>query len=145
VKTLLKRVSSNNSVSVHIRRGDYVSNPHASKFHGTKGLDYYEKAVERIAETVKNPELFVISDDIEWCKENLRLPYKTTHIDGNAGFEDMHIMSHCAHNIIANSSFSWWAAWLNTNPDKVVIAPKKWFNDESINTEDVVPKTWIRL
>lgn len=134
------------SVSLHIRRGDYVTNTHTNSFHGTTTFDYYNKAIEYISQQVKNPHIFIFSDDMKWVKENFFLPYPTTYIDHNTiAFEDMRLMSLCKHNIIANSSFSWWGAWLNQNPEKIVIAPKQWFNDSSINTSDLIPNFWIRL
>ncbi len=145
-KELLEHIKSTESVSIHVRRGDYVSNEHASKFHGAKGLDYYEAALKPILKQVKEPQLFVFSDDPEWCKQNLKFRQDTVYAEGNKkGHEDMRLMMRCKHNVIANSSFSWWGAWLNENPSKIVIAPKKWFNDPSINTNDVIPESWIRV
>lgn len=143
---LLKDIQNSESISIHVRRGDYVSNKNASKFHGTKDESYYDEALKRVLKTVKNPKLFVFSDDPEWCKKNLKFKQETVYVEENSkGFEDMRLMMNCKHNIIANSSFSWWAAWLNQNPDKIVVAPKKWFNDPSVDTRDVVPKTWVRI
>lgn len=147
-KILEKILQSKNPISIHVRRGDYVSNTNASEFHGTKDKTYYEAAITKMVQKgVKNPDLFVFSDDPEWCKKNLKFAFKTTYVEGNEkGFEDMRLMMNCKHNIIANSSFSWWAAWLNTNPEKIIVAPKVWFNDVKTNKEtNVVPKTWIRL
>lgn len=146
-KKLLDQITrDDSSVSLHVRRGDYVANIHANKYHGTKGNDYYQAAVKVISRIIKQPNIYVFSDDPGWCKKNLKFKYPTTYVEGNEkGFEDMRLMSACRHNIIANSSFSWWAAWLNTNPEKVVVAPKQWFNDPSVNTKDVIPKSWIRV
>lgn len=145
---LLTQIDNCNAVSLHIRRGDYVTNNAANTFHGLCGLDYYKAGVEYIKSKHDNIQLFVFSDDISWAKENLKYDLPMTFIDHNSGknsWEDMRLMSHCKHNIIANSSFSWWAAWLNNNGDKIVVAPKQWFTDSSINTQDVVPSTWIKL
>jgi len=146
-KELLEKIRGvKESVSLHVRRGDYVTNPNASKFHGTKGMDYYSQALEKITSKYKDIEIFVFSDDPEWCKQNLKFEFPTTYVEGNKkGYEDMRLMMNCKHNIIANSSFSWWAAWLNQNPEKIVVGPKKWFNDPSVNTDDVLPKTWIQI
>jgi hypothetical protein len=144
--TLLKDILASESISLHVRRGDYVSNAATNKFHGTKDNDYYHKALSIITSKTKNPIIFVFSDDPKWCKQNLKFDQKTIYVDGNVnGFEDMRLMMNCKHNIIANSSFSWWAAWLNQNPNKIVVAPLVWFNDSSINTKDVIPKTWIKI
>jgi hypothetical protein len=140
---LLEQIQSCEAVSIHVRRGDYVTNKNASEFHGTKGQEYYDKALSVITKICKKPVLFVFSDDPEWCKENLKFTYRTVYVSGNEkGFEDMRLMSHCRHNIIANSSFSWWAAWLNEHNDKIVVAPKQWFNEPGINTDDVLPTSW---
>jgi hypothetical protein len=145
----LKQIKDSSSVSLHIRRGDYVENKLTNKFHGVIDSAYYQKALDYLVKTTgrKNFELFVFSNDINWCKQNLRFKYTTTFVDGNnAGAEDMRLMKHCKHNIMANSSFSWWGAWLNQNPDKIVIAPKAWFKDKQANSEtSIVPPDWIRL
>lgn len=139
------QIVSSESVSLHVRRGDYVTNPNANKVHGTKGVDYYSKSLNTISKLVSNPHVFVISDDLDWCRENINVKFPVTYVDVNStGYEDMWFMSLCKHNIIANSSFSWWGAWLNKNPDKVVIAPKQWFNDAEEGA-DRVPPEWIRL
>ena len=141
-------ICSENSISLHIRRGDYVQKKRYQNVYATCSLDYYKRGVEYIAQNHPNPTLFIFSDDIEWVKENLKLPYQSVYVSHNTGeksFEDMRLMSSCKHNVIANSSFSWWGAWLNANPEKVVIAPKKWFNDEKIVQTDVIPENWVRL
>lgn len=137
-----------NSVSLHIRRGDYVSNPTTNSFHGTCGLDYYQNAVSLIENRIVNPHFFIFSDDIDWAKKNLGFIKNITFIELSKDipdYEEMLLMSQCKHNIIANSSFSWWGAWLNQNPYKIVIAPEIWFLDQSLNTKDLIPETWIRL
>lgn len=145
-KSILNKINTTNSVALHVRRGDYISNKNANKVHGPKGLDYYAEAVEIIAKKIKHPTFFIISDDPSWCKDNIKLKHPTVYItENNKGIDDMHLMTHCQHGIIANSSFSWWGAWLNKNPNKMVIAPKKWFNDPSIEAQDVVPNDWIRV
>lgn len=145
---LSKEISLYNSVSLHIRRGDYVSNPETKRFHGSCSLEYYERAIEKIANCITDPIFFVFSDDTVWAKDNLIVDYPIKFMFQNGpekGYEDMLLMSLCKHNIIANSSFSWWGAWLNTNPEKIVIAPQKWFNDSSIITRDLIPNSWIRI
>ena len=145
---MISRIKNCDSVSIHIRRGDYVNDKRTNQFHGVCDLKYYLKAIALIAKKVKNPQFFVFSDDPQWAKQNLILKFSCIYVDHNTGkkdYEDMRLMSYCQHNIIANSSFSWWGAWLNTNKDKIVIAPKKWFNDKSINTKDLIPNSWIKI
>jgi hypothetical protein len=134
------------SVAVHVRRGDYVSNEAASKTHGLTGVDYYRAAVEQISKKVVRPNLYVFSDDPNWCKDNLAFKQATTYVAHNSdGAEDLRLMRLCRHNIIANSSFSWWGAWLNENPAKQVIAPQTWFADSIHNTKDLIPSTWQKI
>lgn len=145
---IIEQIQSTNSISLHIRRGDYVQKKRYQNVYATCSLDYYKRGVECITEQVENPTLFIFSDDKNWVKENLNLPYETVFVDNNSGkksFEDMRLMSLCKHNIIANSSFSWWGAWLNKNEKKIVIAPEKWFNDEKINQTDVIPSAWLKI
>lgn len=144
-KEVLKQIENTNSVSIHIRRGDYANNPFVIKVHGFCPLSYYKKAIKNIAKKVKNPHFYLFSDDVEWVIENLKIDYPYTVVDLNQGkgYFDMELMKNCKHNIIANSSFSWWAAWLNENPDKIVIAPKKWL--ASNRKCDIVPSQWIKL
>lgn len=145
---MIKIIEAENSVSLHIRRGDYVSNPDANAVHGTCNLDYYTRAIATIKEKIKNPTFFIFSDDINWAKENLKTENETYFIDftdASTNYEDIKLMSSCKHNIIANSSFSWWGAWLNRNRNKIVIAPKKWFNTDSHNAKDILPESWMKI
>jgi hypothetical protein len=147
-KILANKITSCNSVSVHVRRGDYVSNPETNKFHGTCSIEYYKEAIKLISENVPDCKLFIFSDDIDWVMQNLITELPTEYINHNTGekaYIDMQLMSLCKHNIVANSSFSWWAAWLNANKDKMVVAPQKWFNDPSIDSRDLIPESWIKL
>lgn len=142
------KIKHENSISLHIRRTDFVNNKYHD-IHGTCSIEYYKKAAEYIANMVSSPCFFIFSDDIEWAHINLNLNYPCEFVSGNIGkqsYIDMQLMSLCKHNIIANSSFSWWGAWLNQNPDKVVVAPSQWFADEILNaqTKDLIPLTWIR-
>lgn len=145
---MVGRIKNCDSVSIHIRRGDYVFDEKTNKYHGFCDLDYYLRAITLVTKTVKNPQFFVFSDDIKWAKQNLHPKFPCTYVDHNVGkkdYEDMHLMSLCKHNIIANSSFSWWGAWLNQNPGKIVIAPKKWFRNKSIDTKDLIPHSWVKI
>jgi hypothetical protein len=144
---LLDHISKHNSVSVHIRRGDYIQDSYTLNTHGVCEADYYSASISLIAEKIKSPVFYLFSDDIDWVKRNMTIPVEHYYIDNNSenGWEDMRLMSQCKHNIIANSSFSWWGAWLNNNPEKMVIAPRKWFNDTTRNTHDLLPDSWIKL
>lgn len=144
---MLAKIDNVNSVSLHIRRGDYVNNKESYDFHGVCSLDYYKKSIKVIISQVHNPIFFIFSDDIEWAKTNLKIEYPLVFIDNNYNndYEDLRLMSNCKHNIISNSSFSWWAAWLNRNPNKIVLAPKRWFANQNINTKDLIPESWIKI
>jgi hypothetical protein len=144
---LAQQISQVNAVSIHVRRGDYVQNPTANAVHGLCSLGYYQAAILAITQLIEQPTFFVFSDDIEWVKTNLPLSFPCQYISHNQGIEsynDMRLMSLCQHHIIANSSFSWWGAWLNPNPTKIVIAPKKWFAIDN-NISDLLPQEWISL
>jgi hypothetical protein len=143
------KIRNSNSISVHIRRSDYVNNMFHD-IHGTCSLNYYKESIQYIISRVQDPYFFIFSDDVEWARNNLKIEHPYEFIFGNSGknsFIDMQLMSMCKHNIIANSSFSWWGAWLNSNSDKIVIAPEKWFSDEKLNlkTIDLVPDSWLRI
>jgi hypothetical protein len=120
------------------------------KVHGLCSLDYYQEAVKRLSAQVSNPHFFVFSDDPAWTQENLRIAHPTTYVthnDGAQAHEDMRLMSLCKHHIIANSSFSWWGAWLAAHPDQIVYAPARWFNrpDWSVDTRDLLPEHWQKI
>ncbi|MGI2883125.1 alpha-1,2-fucosyltransferase [Vibrio furnissii] len=135
---------SSTPVSLHVRRGDYVDNAHTNSVHGTCGLDYYRAAVNKVLETVENPTFYVFSDDIEWCKQNLGSLGQLVYIDDTqSAIDDLMLMSFCQHHIIANSTFSWWAAWLGDTG--LTIAPKQWFSDENRNNNGIYPTSWKSL
>lgn len=134
-----------NAVSIHIRRGDYLSDHYANGFAGVCTPEYYAKAIEYIKSRVENVRFYIFTDDPEWVNANFQLT-NAVYVQHNTGadsWQDMYLMSQCSHNIIANSSFSWWGAWLNANPAKIVIAPAKWWR--LFEKDDVVPEEWIRL
>jgi len=142
------RISDVESVSLHIRRTDYVTDPTASQRYGICGIDHYKRCVEYLAERVASPHFFVFSDDMAWAEENLKMPFPVTfvgHNDAARNYEDLRLMSQCRHNIIANSSFSWWGAWLNRNPGKIVLAPKKWLSNADPEPEKLIPESWITI
>lgn len=145
---LAQQIQSENSISIHVRRGDYVSNQHLNEVHGTCSPAYYQAAISLITNQVENPTLYVFSDEPEWVAQNMLFDYPVTYISHNTGansFEDMRLMSLCTHNIIANSSFSWWGAWLNSNPHKLVVAPQRWMQSNIVDTTDLIPSEWIRI
>ena len=144
---LAKHIAQVNAVSLHVRRGDYVTNPNAAASHGLCSLDYYQSSIRTISDRVDQPHFFIFSDDIAWVKSNLELDFPHYYVDHNHGadsYNDMRLMSLCQHHIVANSSFSWWGAWLNPSATKIVIAPKKWFVNER-DTRDLYPAGWILL
>lgn len=145
---LSKQMALCSSVSLHIRRGDFVSNDHTNQVHGTCDMDYYFRSVESLTKIVKEPHFFIFSDESKWAADNMKLPYQTTFVTHNGkdkDYEDLRLMSQCKHHIIANSSFSWWGAWLSPNPDKIVFAPEKWFNASDMDTKDLIPDGWIKV
>jgi len=137
-----------NSVAVHIRRGDYLRKKIIYEWHGVMDKEYYAKAFELLHSKTKATKAYYFTDDVEWVSENLLPLFDGEIISGNIAkshYEDLYLMSQCKHNIIANSSFSWWGAWLNNNPEKIVIAPKKWFNKGPKDTQDLLPEKWIKI
>lgn len=143
-KDIKARITNTNSVSIHVRRGDYVSSEKTNTFHGTCGQNYYKRAIDIIKKEEADPKFFVFSDDIDWCQNNLSLPDESIFVSGLKNYEDLTLMSICKHNIIANSTFSWWGAWLNNNKEKIVIAPKRWLNTD-IATPDIIPQSWLKI
>lgn len=143
-----KEISSSGetSVSLHIRRGDFVSNPHSAVYNGLIGIPYYEKASGILASKF-NIRLFVFTDDIVWAKNNLKLPYPTVFVSNPniPDYEEIVLMSKCSHHILANSTFSWWGAWLNPDPNKIVIVPKQWLLKQTTEEIDLIPEKWIKI
>jgi len=153
---IVAKARESNSVAIHIRRSDYVT----TSFFQVMGLDYYEKAIREINNRISNPQFFIFSDDISWTKQQFAHLNNATFIDHNKGddsYKDLLVMSACRNQVIANSTFSWWAAWLNDFTNKIVIAPQQWFHNNYLtkkepvypcrfyNTKDIIPSTWIRL
>lgn len=149
-QNILKKIQETNSVSLHVRR--YASE-HITPWHGLCSIEYYIKAISRIVALSPSPHFFIFSDNYPWVTENflpvfksLGYPFTLVENDNNKNGEDLMLMSRCKHYIIANSSFSWWGAWLNPKKDKVVIAPQKWFaNAPKNNTKDLLPEEWIKM
>ncbi len=145
---LYRNIASYESVSIHVRRGDYVTSPSANKILGVLDSDYYKRAIERLNKMLKEPQFIVFSDEPELVFDNLKLQCPTIVVAHNGQekcYEDMRLMSQCRHHIIANSSFSWWGAWLNPRKDAKIFAPKYWREDKNDESKDLIPKTWKRI
>ena len=145
IKYMNQIQNDNASVSIHIRRGDYLSKKFINQYGNICTDEYYDKAIDYIKTKVSNPHFYIFTNDLEWTKYKYKSP-EFTIINGNSGnisYRDMQLMSMCKHNIIANSSFSWWGAWLNNNPNKIIIAPNKWCNNKP--TPDIYPNDWLKL
>jgi len=136
-------IKSTNSVSIHVRRGDYLKQDSS---YNVCGLNYFKNAINYIEKHISQPTFFVFSNDIDWCKNHLGNNKEFVYVNHNIGknsFRDMQLMSLCKHNIIANSTFSWWGAWLNSYKEKIVCAPEFWFLPDF--SGDVIPNTWIKI
>ena len=137
------------SVSVHVRRGDLASDPKTQRLHGTLEVAYYKKAITRMNEAMTNPAFFIFSDDPDWAMSNLPVDGLNVepvfHNKAEKDYADLHLMSLCRHHIIANSTFSWWAAWLAQNPEKKIFHPREWFRAGHHDTADLFPEGWIPI
>lgn len=147
---LLKEIEECNSVSIHLRRGDIAAGIHNSFFR-LLPRSYYEEAIKIIKDRVKNPVFFIFSDSIDWVRENFKLDSPVVYVDNNGDreYEDLNLMMHCKNHIIANSTFSYWGAWLGDRPDHVVVVPEIWYNDPEANAKTdhrlMYPKSWILI
>lgn len=140
-----RHISGVESVCLHVRRGDYVSDPATNEAHGVCPPEYYAAAVAALTKTVVDPHFFVFTDDPDWARDNLRLEHPITFVTHNGvarSYEDLRLMSLCHHFIVANSSFSWWGAWLSQYPAKRVFAPRAWFRTDRYDTRDLIPDSW---
>lgn len=147
-RNLLEQIANSHSVSVHVRRGDYVSDPTTNSIHGTCDSGYYQKAFTILERDHQDLCYFVFSDDLAWAREHLTFSRPVVYVDHNGPdhpHEDLRVMSLCKHHVIANSSLSWWGAWLNPNPNKRVIAPQRWYRDTRKDNSDIVPQAWQRV
>ena len=148
---LKNKIVATNSVCVNFRRSDFVELKSSKDTHGFVGLDYYGEAIKIIESKIQNPHFYVFSDDIEWCENNFKVDFPITYVSheykGYKFSTYLQLMSSCKHFIIPNSTFGWWAAWLSNNPNKIVIAPRKWFNNQELQkqTFDLYPKNWISI
>ena len=144
---LAELIQSTNSVSIHVRRGDMANDPRVKAIHGVCEPSYYQQAVSKIEKSVQDPCFFLFSDDVEWVRNNLSIGREFTPIDNGVdkAYADLRLMSLCQNHILANSTFSWWGAWLCQNRSKKVIAPRKWLNVTKRDTSDVLPDSWLKL
>jgi hypothetical protein len=143
----LDRIRSSEAVCIHVRRGDYTGPKNAKKF-GVCDPEYYARGIEFISQRIASPVFYVFSDDPAWSRQNLNIPQPNEFVTHNCGisdWEDMRLMSACRHFIIANSTFSWWGAWLSTSPNKSVITPKRWYSDPNLSNDDLIPPSWISI
>ncbi len=144
--TTLQSIAACESVAVHVRRGDYVQNKKTLAFHGVLPVDYYQRAVREIQKYIQHPTYYIFSDDPVWVRANLRFVAPTVYVNHNGpkkDYEDLRLMASCKHHIIANSTFSWWGAWLAEHPGQKVIAPIQWFASNQ-DTHDLIPDRWMR-
>ncbi len=145
IPELLNKIKDCNAVCVNVRRGDFLVN----SYHGAISTDYYERGASIIREKIGNLHFFIFSDDIKWCQQNLKFSDATTYVTheyaGEKFSDYLRSMIHCKHFIIPNSTFGWWAAWLNNNDDKIVIAPQTWFGSGPKDTQDIIPDNWIKI
>jgi hypothetical protein len=136
-------------VSLHVRRGDYVNDAKGARMHGTCDASYYRAALDLLdARLGTELSVFVFSDDPDWARENLALGRPVRVFDHNGPerhYEDLRLMAACRHNVIANSTFSWWGGWMNPSPDKIVVAPRRWFADPSASNPDILPASWVAI
>ena len=143
------KIKDVNSVCVNVRRADYITNHLNSAFFGAISKEYYQKAEEIISSKIDNPHFFIFSDDIDWCRANLKFNRPAVFVGREYASEKwqqyLQLMIMCKHFIISNSTFAWWAAWLSENKNKIIIAPKNWVSGPSINTDDLIPPSWIRI
>lgn len=147
-KNISELIKQTESVSIHIRRGDYITNSNFSPIFNICNHKYYSRAISEIVNRSIDPCFFIFSDDIEWARQNIRTGHETVYVSGAGGdlpHEELVLMSMCKHHIIANSTFSWWGAWLNPNEGKIVVAPEKWVNSAEYQSGDLVPPTWLKI
>ena len=144
---LAKQIQSCRAVSIHVRRGDYLDS-RFRHYYFHCDTSYYKKGMEIILHKYPDSHFFVFSDDLEWVKQNLPSDDNIFYIENNDlkyDWESIYLMSLCKHHIIANSSFSWWGAWLNENPEKIVIAPSRWYASPKDSSADIIPEKWIKI
>ncbi len=140
-RQMYQTIREGESICVHVRRTDYLLRHYSMRF---TGLSYYVKALATIDERVRSPHFYIFSDDLAWCKKNLALEGRAHTFVEELGWPQFILMTGCKHFLIANSTFSWWAAWLATCPEKIVVAPPNWFHDDEAASRDIIPDAWLR-
>ena len=148
-KTYLELIRKSESVMLHIRRGDYVNSPSAAKFHGVLPLSYYQQAIETLLLNKPDAHFFIFSDDLPWAKEampqNLNITFVENAMGADAAAQELQLMTQCKNHIIANSSLSWWGAWLKPDCNGLVFTPNRWISDSSLDLSDLLPTRWNRI
>lgn len=143
----LIKIKNSNSVALHIRRGDYISNQITNNIHGSCSIEYYNSAIKKFND--KSYTFFIFSDDIRWAKDNIKITNEHYFVSDTflSDFQEFILMKNCKHFIISNSTFSWWAAWLSNTPEKTVVCPKNWFKDPTLNklSKKIIIKNWIKI
>ncbi len=144
-----KRIEkSDNSVALHVRRGDYVTVAANKSIYKEIPIAYYQECLAELQDKLGKITIFVFSNDMDWVRKNIHTDQEMFYVDcndENHGYMDMYLMSRCQHNIIANSTFSWWGAWLNANSSKIIYTPDMWFNDEKMNKNEILPESWRKV
>lgn len=148
-KKIAEQIDRPGSVAIHVRRGDYITNQSAAQLYQAIEIEHYHEAIEQWSESnYGRIQVFVFSNDIQWCQQNLQVSapvHFVDHTTADTAYEDLALMSRAACNVIANSTFSWWAAWLNSRPDKVVVRPPGWFKPNTMDDSHVLPADWMSL
>lgn len=145
---LLDQIANTDAICLHVRRGDYICNSKANAYHGICSLEYYREGLAVVSQGLDKPHCFVFSDDPDWVRENFRSDLPTTIVDihrPDQAHEDLRLMAACQRYVIANSSLSWWGAWLGARAGKKVVAPLHWFRSSANDTSDLVPSEWHRV
>jgi hypothetical protein len=145
---VIETVKAGETTAIHFRRGDYITHEYTARTIGALPMDYYERATAYVKSRLGRTRFLIFSDDIDWCRDNLKID-GAVYVDkkGQSPLDDLFLASRCDNNILANSSYSWWCAWLNENPGKIVVAPERWFRDETFHNQsgDLIPEGWTRL
>lgn len=148
-QSYLEHIRSSESVMLHIRRGDYVNSPSAAKFHGVLPLSYYQQAIEVLLLQKPDSHFFIFSDDLPWAKEalpkNLKITFVENALQADAAAQELQLMTECKHHIIANSSLSWWGAWLKQDGNGLVFTPNRWISDNSLDLSNLLPSSWHKI
>lgn len=146
---IIMSIERGSSIGMHVRRGDYVTNLKANAIHGVLDVQYYFSAIASLRQRLSNARVFIFTDDPDWVRTQIIGKVENCECvninSGRNSFRDMQLMAMCDHNIIANSSFSWWSAWLNPNPQKIVIAPQRWFSNTLLSDAALIPSEWERI